>query len=207
MSVAAMVPYPTPARLRPLDAIVQDTMKFATRRSSSSGSRRFDRDAPCTRASFCVLASRYKRSQRANRPAISELRFGGRPLKALIILSAYGSFQHVVSHSMRGEASNPPKDRSPHHHVIYAQRTRNQWGQSGSSSDLRPTTSAASRKKRFGTRRASSPVAPSKEYFGGCMAKIIEFYIPPSFRKVSKWLPANERGKLLEFPVAVRKSA
>jgi hypothetical protein len=40
------------------------------------------------------------------------------------------------------------------------------------------------------------------------MAKIIEFYIPQSFRKVSKWLlPPIERGKLLEFAVAVRKSA
>ncbi len=39
------------------------------------------------------------------------------------------------------------------------------------------------------------------------MAKIIEFYIPQSFRKVSQWLPPNERGKVLEFPVAVRKSA
>jgi hypothetical protein len=26
------------------------------------------------------------------------------------------------------------------------------------------------------------------------MAKIIEFYIPQSFRKVSKWLPPSERG-------------
>ena len=39
------------------------------------------------------------------------------------------------------------------------------------------------------------------------MAKIIEFYIPQSFHKVSKWLSTNERGKLLEFPVTVRKSA
>jgi len=39
------------------------------------------------------------------------------------------------------------------------------------------------------------------------MAKVIEFYIPQGFRKVSKWSPLNERGKLLEFPVAVRKSA
>jgi len=38
------------------------------------------------------------------------------------------------------------------------------------------------------------------------MAKIIEFYIPQSFRKVSK-LPRGERGKLLEFPMAIRKSA
>jgi hypothetical protein len=39
------------------------------------------------------------------------------------------------------------------------------------------------------------------------MAKIIEFYIPQSFRTVSKWLPPNERGKVLEFPMAVRQSA
>jgi len=39
------------------------------------------------------------------------------------------------------------------------------------------------------------------------MAKIIEFYIPQSFRKASKWLPPNERGKVLEFPMAVRQSA
>ena len=39
------------------------------------------------------------------------------------------------------------------------------------------------------------------------MAKVIEFYIPQSFRKVAKWLPPNDRGKLLEFSVAVRKSA
>jgi hypothetical protein len=43
MPVVAIVPYPTPARLRPLDAIVPDTMKSTTRRTSSSGSRRFDR--------------------------------------------------------------------------------------------------------------------------------------------------------------------
>jgi hypothetical protein len=39
------------------------------------------------------------------------------------------------------------------------------------------------------------------------MAKVIEFYIPQSFRKASKWLPPNERGKLLAFAVAARKSA
>jgi hypothetical protein len=45
------------------------------------------------------------------------------------------------------------------------------------------------------------------ECFGGHMAKIIEFYIPQSFRKVSPWLPPAERGKVLAFPMAVRKSA
>jgi hypothetical protein len=32
----------------------------------------------------------------------------------------------------------------------------------------------------------------AEEYVGGCMAKIIEFYIPQSFRQVSKWLLPNE---------------
>jgi hypothetical protein len=39
------------------------------------------------------------------------------------------------------------------------------------------------------------------------MAKIIEFYIPQSHRKTSKRLPGNERGKVLEFRIAVRQSA
>ena len=39
------------------------------------------------------------------------------------------------------------------------------------------------------------------------MAKIIEFYIPQSFRKASKWISPAERGKVLAFPLAVRKSA
>jgi len=39
------------------------------------------------------------------------------------------------------------------------------------------------------------------------MAKIIEFYIPQRFRKVAKRLPPSEGGKLLEFSMAVRKSA
>jgi hypothetical protein len=52
-----------------------------------------------------------------------------------------------------------------------------------------------------------SHVAGEAEYFGRHMAKIIEFYIPQSFRKVSKWFPPAERGKVLAFPLAVRKSA
>ena len=39
------------------------------------------------------------------------------------------------------------------------------------------------------------------------MAKIIEFYIPQTFRKVSKWLPPDDRGKVLPFLQVVRKSA
>ena len=50
-------------------------------------------------------------------------------------------------------------------------------------------------------------VVGAMKCFGGHMAKMIEFYIPQSFRKVSKWLPPTERGKVLAFPRAVRKSA
>jgi hypothetical protein len=93
---------------------------------------------------------------------------------------------------------------------IIPSSTRKEHGTSGVNQAAQvtyATRSAASRKNRFGTRRAVSPVVPSQMCLGGCMAKIIEFYIPQSFRKVSTWLPANERGKLLAFPGAVRKSA
>ena len=39
------------------------------------------------------------------------------------------------------------------------------------------------------------------------MAKVIEFYIPRSFHKSSKWFPAGQQGKLLEFSPPTRKSA
>ena len=51
------------------------------------------------------------------------------------------------------------------------------------------------------------PLSQAQGCFGGYMAKIIEFYVPQSFRKVSKWVPTAERGKVLAFPQAVRKSA
>jgi hypothetical protein len=33
------------------------------------------------------------------------------------------------------------------------------------------------------------------------MAKIIEFYIPQRFRKVSKWFRPSQGGKVLAFPL------
>jgi len=40
------------------------------------------------------------------------------------------------------------------------------------------------------------------------MAQVIEFYIPSSYHKQSKWVPKEDRGKVLEFPpVAVKKTA
>jgi len=59
----------------------------------------------------------------------------------------------------------------------------------------------------FGIWRAFVMSPAAMKYFGGHMAKIIEFYIPQSFRKVSKWFPPAECGKVLAFPLAVRKSA
>ena len=40
------------------------------------------------------------------------------------------------------------------------------------------------------------------------MAKIIEFYVPSRFRKkVSKWIPLEERGKVIPFDLPQKKSA
>jgi hypothetical protein len=40
------------------------------------------------------------------------------------------------------------------------------------------------------------------------MAKLIEFYVPASFQPPkSRWTPAELRGKIIDFPVIIRKSA
>jgi len=39
------------------------------------------------------------------------------------------------------------------------------------------------------------------------MAQVIEFYIPARFQKKVKWTPASLRGKVIEFPVPVKKTA
>jgi hypothetical protein len=39
------------------------------------------------------------------------------------------------------------------------------------------------------------------------MARVIEFYIPASFHKKVKWVPPEQRGKVIEFPAEERKSA
>jgi len=39
------------------------------------------------------------------------------------------------------------------------------------------------------------------------MAQVIEFYIPNRFRKKVRWVPPEQRGKVLEFPVEIKKSA
>ena len=39
------------------------------------------------------------------------------------------------------------------------------------------------------------------------MAKVINFYVPNRFLSKVKWIPPQTRGKLIEFPVQVNKSA
>ena len=39
------------------------------------------------------------------------------------------------------------------------------------------------------------------------MAKVIKFYVPDWFRKKQLWIPAEQRGKLIEFPPDEKKSA
>src|SRR4029077_12020833 len=70
-----------------------------------------------------------------------------------------------------------------------------------------PSARFESVKRHFGMWRAFLMFVGAMKCFGGHMAKIIEFYIPQRFRKVSKWFPPAERGKVLAFPLAVRKSA
>jgi hypothetical protein len=36
---------------------------------------------------------------------------------------------------------------------------------------------------------------------------VIEFYIPTRFHTQVKWIPPDQRGKVLEFPAELRKSA
>jgi len=42
---------------------------------------------------------------------------------------------------------------------------------------------------------------------GVVMAKVIEFYMPKTFRKPTKRVPAEDRGKIIEFRPQTRKSA
>jgi hypothetical protein len=39
------------------------------------------------------------------------------------------------------------------------------------------------------------------------MAKVIEFYVPDRYKRKVKWIPADLRGKVIEFPAPIRKSA
>jgi hypothetical protein len=39
------------------------------------------------------------------------------------------------------------------------------------------------------------------------MAQVIEFYVPAKFHKKVKWVPPDQRGRMIEFPAEIKKSA
>jgi hypothetical protein len=39
------------------------------------------------------------------------------------------------------------------------------------------------------------------------MAKVIQFYVPASFQEKVKWVAPQQRGKVLQFPSKIAKSA
>ncbi len=39
------------------------------------------------------------------------------------------------------------------------------------------------------------------------MARILEFRVPDNYSKPVKWVPAEDRGKIIEFPSQQKKSA
>jgi hypothetical protein len=41
----------------------------------------------------------------------------------------------------------------------------------------------------------------------GGMARVIEFYIPTNFHNKPRWVPPELYGKIIPFPVPIRKSA
>jgi hypothetical protein len=39
------------------------------------------------------------------------------------------------------------------------------------------------------------------------MAQVIEFYIPVRFKPKVKWVPVEQRGQIIVFPIDLKKSA
>jgi hypothetical protein len=39
------------------------------------------------------------------------------------------------------------------------------------------------------------------------VAKVIEYYVPEGFQKNAKWIPPDQRGKVIQFPAPQKKSA
>jgi hypothetical protein len=53
----------------------------------------------------------------------------------------------------------------------------------------------------------SMGVGVAEEKAGLTVAKVIEFYIPASFRKSAKWVAPEQRGKIVEFVPPTKRSA
>src|SRR5215469_15172068 len=51
------------------------------------------------------------------------------------------------------------------------------------------------------------PPGPALGKIGGFMAQVIEFYIPARFKQKVKWVPPEQRGKIIDFPSDLKKSA
>jgi hypothetical protein len=56
-------------------------------------------------------------------------------------------------------------------------------------------------------RTCEQSAAIEEEKVGTTVAKVIEFYIPNSFRKSAKWISPEHRGKIIEFASQTKKSA
>jgi hypothetical protein len=56
-----------------------------------------------------------------------------------------------------------------------------------------------------GSNNDRRPVVQEKK--GVTVAKVIEFYRPNNFRKNVKWVPHEQRGKIIEFASQIKKSA
>jgi len=39
------------------------------------------------------------------------------------------------------------------------------------------------------------------------MAKLIEYYVPSTHKKKTRWVPQSLRGKVIDFPTDLKKSA
>jgi hypothetical protein len=54
-------------------------------------------------------------------------------------------------------------------------------------------------------RRIATQVSRSKVKTKAAMAQVIEFYIPARFHRKVKWVPSEQRGKVIEFPSQRRR--
>jgi len=56
--------------------------------------------------------------------------------------------------------------------------------------------------------RVASPDNAAQNFMAkAAMAKVIKFYVPTRFRRKVVWVPSHRRGKMIEFPVQIKKSA
>jgi hypothetical protein len=61
---------------------------------------------------------------------------------------------------------------------------------------------------RYGSYRPDliRPATKARKTGDRFVAVVIEFYVPSNFRKPVRWMPPQQRGKVIDFPLA-KKSA